>query len=393
MGEGGRAGRPLPTLLLRVCRLVVLAGLTLATGCAGFGSDSPPPARETPGSVDAPSGRIQVRATDELAVAHVVGNRIRGVPGIGRRQRLAAPVNAALTGTLAPAAVPPPGGGRSVAYHAFDDGRPVLRRYDAAGDRDVVIARGAFSVAWRRDRALAYFKALSPKVNDPRRYRGHIVVRSGGRETRWTERPARYVVAGWAGDRLLAYRLTRLSGDVIVLDGPGRQRMLMRNAFLVAISPDGRRAFTSRPDASGAGVRVVDLATGAPSAELSLRRDEASDGRQPTTFVSAGSWFGDRVVGATNLGLLVFRVSSSTIALEQELDIDPTVFPTSLQEPHAVDADGRRIVAWAELVAKPRQAVPDAALVECDRLTLRCRQGPSSPGLQPPRPVYNPSRP
>jgi hypothetical protein len=37
--------------------------------------------------------------------------------------------------------------------------------------------------------------------------------------------------------------------------------------------------------------------------------------------------------------------------------------------------------------------VADAALVDCDRTTLHCRQGSSTPGLQPPRPVYNPSRP
>ncbi len=335
-----------------------------------------------------------VRPTKEVAAPHVIGNRAYGLPGTRRAHRLAGTVNAPFTGTLAPAAVTRADNPGVVAYHAFLRGRPVLRRYDALRRRDSVMARGAFSIAWRGDGALAYFKGLRPKVRDPKRYRGHVVVRAadGDRRVRWTSRPARYVAAAWAGDRLLAYRLSPLSGDVLAFDGPRRIRVLARNAFLVAISPDGQRAFVSRPDSAGATVRVVDVATGHVDAEVSLRGDRDPDARQPTTYVSAGSWFGDRVVGATNLGLLVFKIEPGRIALEQTLDVDPTVFPTSFQEPRA-DPSGRRIVAWAELAAKPRQAVAEAALIDCDRTTLHCGQGPAAPGLQPPRPIYNPSRP
>jgi hypothetical protein len=362
----------------------------LAAGCAGFGSDSPRPERERSDSTAraAPSGELQVRTVSEVAAPHVAGNRVYGLPGTRGPRRLAGVVNAPFVANLAPAAVPSADDQRVIAYHAFLHGRPVLRQYDAGRRRDVVIASGAFSIAWRRDGALAYFKGLRPKVRDPSRHRGHIVVRRNGRSVRWTRRPGRFVAAGWAGDRLLAYRLSRVTGDVVAFDGPDRARVLAPNAFLVAISPDGRFAFTSRPDTSGATVRVLDVATGDSAADLSLR----SDGRPPTTFVAAGSWFADRVVGATNLGLLIFRIGTGRIVLEQTLDVDTAQFPTSLQEPRA-DPSGRRIVAWAELAARPRQAVPETALLECDRMTLHCRRGPSAPGLQPHRPIYNPSRP
>jgi hypothetical protein len=373
----------------------VLVVPLIAASCAPFGdSPSPSDGGSSSPAPAAPSGALGVRPANEVGAPHVVGNRAYGLPGTRRPRRLAGTVNAPFTGTLVPAAVPHAEDPGVVVYHAFLRGRPVLRRYDAARRRDSVMASGAFSIAWRRDGALAYFKGLRAKVRDPQRYRGHVVVRAdhGDRGVRWTWRPARYVAAAWAGDRLLAYRLSRLSGDVLAFDGPRRIRVLARNAFLVAISPDGERAFVSRPDAAGAAVRVVDVATGAAGAKLSLRGDQGPDGRQPTTFVASGSWFGDRVVGATNLGLLVFKIEPGRIALEQTLDVDPTVFPTSLQEPQA-DPSGRRIVAWAELAAKPRQAVAEAALVDCDRRTLHCLQGPSAPGLRPPRPIYNPSRP
>jgi hypothetical protein len=270
----------------------------------------------------------------------------------------------------------------------------VIRRYDCERRKDSVSAEGAFSIAWRDDGTRAYMKGLRPKVADPESYRGHIVVRQRGERVgvRWTSRPARYVVAAWAGERLIAYRLTDLSADLLAFDGPRRVRVLARNSFLIALSPDGRLAFTSEPDSAGATVRVIDLATGSATARLSLRGTAATDSRQPSTFVAGGSWVGDHVVGSTNLGLLVFKVEPRRIELEQRINVDLTRFPTSLQEPR-FDPSGRRIVALAELVAKPRQAVPEAALLDCDRMTLHCRQGPSAPGLQAPRVLYNPSRP
>jgi hypothetical protein len=385
--------------MVRIGAATILLIPLLASGCATFGSDDPAPSREgsaSPPAVtgSAPSGELQASPTSEITAPHVVGNRAYGLPEGREPRRLAGTVNAPFSGTLAPAAVPRLDDPGTIAYHAFHAGRPVLRQYDATRRRDAVIATGAFSIAWRRDATLAYFKGLTREVGDPSRYRGHLVVRNrlGDPPVRWTSRPGRYVAAAWAGDHLLAYRLSRLSADVLAFDGPRRARVLARNAFLVAVSPDGRQAFTSRPAAPGATVRVRDVATGASTAQLSLRGDGAPDAEHPTTFVASGSWSGDRVVGATNLGLVVFRIEPDRIALEQTLAVDLTVYPTSLQEPR-LDPSGRRIVAWADLAAKPRQAIAETALVECDRMTLHCRQGPSAPGLEAPRLVYNPSRP
>jgi hypothetical protein len=331
---------------------------------------------------------------DRIPTAHVVGNRVVGLPGTRGPRRLAGALNSPFTTNLAPAVVPLAGDRRTFAYHAFRDGRPVIRRYDAERRRDSVIAEGAFSIAWRRDGSSAYVQGLRSKVADPDSYLSHVVVRDrrDRRGVRWTSRPARYVVAAWAGERLIAYRLTNVSADVLVFDGPGRVRVLARNAFLVALSPDGRLAFTSQPDSAGATVRVVDVSTGSPISRLSLRDSTGTDPAEPTTFVAGGSWVGEHVVGATNLGLLVFEVEPRRIALEQTINVDLTQFPTSLQEPR-FDPSGRRILAWAELVAKPRQAVAEAALLDCDRMSLRCRQGPPAPGLQVPRVLFNPSRP
>jgi hypothetical protein len=342
----------------------------------------------------APSGDIHVEPVERITAAHVVGNRVFGLPGTDGARRLAGALNSPFTTTLAPAAVPLAGDGRVFAYHAFRAGRPVIRRYDADRRRDSVIAEGAFSIAWRRDGTHAYFKGLRPKVTDPGGHLGHVVVheRRDRRGVRWTSRPARYVVAAWAGERLIAYRLTDVSADVLAFDGPRRARVLATNAFLVALSPDGRLAFTSQPDSAGATVRLLDVATGSPTARLSLGDSASTDSAEPTTFVVGGSWVGDHVVGATNLGLLVFEVKPRRIALEQTINVDLTHFPVGLQEPR-FDPSGRRILAWGELVAKPRQALAEAALLDCDRLTLRCRQGPPSGGLQAPRVLYNPSRP
>jgi hypothetical protein len=378
-GEGGRRRRPRLTLVPSLRAAIILVVPLSAAGCAMFGSDSRPPPRD---GARPPSGVVRVEPVSRIAAAYVVGNRVHGLPATRAPRRLAGAVNAPFTTTLAPAAVASADDPGTIVYHAFLAGRPVLRRYDAARRRDSVVANGAFSIAWRRDGALAYFRGIRPKVRDPDRHRGHVIVRRGDRSVRWTRRPGRYVAAAWAGERLLAYRLTRLSADLLAFDGPRRARTLARNAFLVAVSPDGRHALTSRAGARGAAVHVRDVATGVSTAELSLR----------TTFVAPGSWAGDRAVGATNLGLVVFRIEPDRIALDQTLDVDLTVYPTGLQEPR-LDPSGRHIVAWAELAAKPRQAVAETALVECDRMTLECRQGPSAPGLQPPRPIYNPSRP
>ncbi len=98
------------------------------------------------------------------------------------------------------------------------------------------------------------------------------------------------------------------------------------------------------------------------------------------------------MIAAATGGVAVFRISEDEIALEELLGVDPDVFPLGLSEPKS-DETGRYFVAGAELMKKPREAVPRVALIQCDRVERRCVRGRSAPSFQPPRPVYNPSRP
>ena len=73
---------------------------------------------------------------------------------------------------------------------------------------------GAFSLAWRGDGAIAYFKGAEPRLPRRRPVRGRRLrarLRRRARDRRWTEKTDRYVVAGWAGRTLLVYRVGRAS--------------------------------------------------------------------------------------------------------------------------------------------------------------------------------------
>lgn len=337
----------------------------LVAGCADRGDEPSAP-------------RVLTVARGEVSARYVAGDRLGST-------RLAAPVVANLIANLAPAAVPDPTGER-VAYNSWRGDRPLVRVRDGS---DVVLAEGAYSPAWRRDGAIAYFQALRPdlpSLAEARGYRGHIVVRDDLDEkpVRWTRQPARYVVAAWAGDRLLAYRITSGWPELLVLDGSGRQRLLARDAALVAISPDALNVFVSTYGASRPLVRVLDVETGEERARL----------RVPGVrwIVEAGSWRGGRVAASASAGIAVFGVTDTKITLQQLLRLERRGFPTGVFEPQ-LDEAGGRVTAWGERESRPRQALPGVAVVECDLAERRCVRGrelSSAVGL---RLVYNPSRP
>jgi hypothetical protein len=299
--------------------------------------------------------------------------------------RLGGAVNATLLGTLAPVAIPAPGGDGALAYTSSLNRTPTVRVYEPATRRDTVVATSALSAAWGRP-GLAYFKASRPRLADPRTYLGHVVVRQAPRAPprRWTPAEGRYIVAAWAQRRLLVYRLRPGWPDLLVLDGPRRVRVLARSGALVAVSPDGRRVFVSTYGAQPAVVRVLDVASGREEARVRL------GGEGVRWVTESGSWVGTDVVAPASAGLVVFSVAPRRITVAQILRFQAGRFPVS--EPRA-DRAGRHIFAWLELAAQPRQAIADAQLLRCDRLTLRCATVATGSSADPPRPLYNPSRP
>ena len=367
----GREGGRRPHTALVVALLVPLALTSCSLGESD--ADEKAPAR---------SGAVKLVDRGKAAVSWVAESNLHLRDG--GSIKLAAAVNSTLIGTLAPVAVPS-ASGAAIAYNSWRGRRPVVRIRDLRTGRESVLDEGAHSPGWSRDGKLAYFKALAPELSDPRRYLGHVVVRRsrGAQPGRWTAAAGRYVVAAWARNRVLFYRVGTGFPDLLVLDGPERQRVLARGTALVAISPDGRRAVVSRYRASPPLVRVVDLGSGRTVARL------------PATGVDdvreSGSWVGNLVFAPTPSGIAVLRIAGGALRLEQVLRSEGT-FPVGLLEPQA-SAGGRRVAAWGELQPRLRQGIPDAALVECDRVTLRCTRAAAGSSATPPRPVYNPSRP
>jgi hypothetical protein len=360
---------------------VLLTAFALA-GCTHSESEtenrSPPSGR---------SGEAVVESKATVDAVWLAGDRIYGLRGRRDPEKLAAPVSTALVGTLSPAAVADPSGARVLAYNSWRAKRPVIRLRELATGRESTLEDGTVSLAWRRDGALAYFKALQPDFGDARRYTGHVVVRRSRDATpiSWTRKPGRYVVAAWARKRLLVYRMGKRWPDLLVLDGRGRVRVLTRAGALVAVSPDGRRAFVATYGSSPPRVRVMDLARGNAVANWAPR------GRAIRWLGEAGSWSGENVAATASSGIAVFHVRSPRIDLEQVVSLPREAFSTGVLEPRL--GPGERLVAWAELTSRPREPIPRAAVLECDRVKLRCEQAPPVSSALGPRLVYNPSRP
>jgi hypothetical protein len=368
----------------------VLLLAAVVTGCTEAG---PPAIQAVPRS-----GTLSVAARPTpIEAPHVAGDRLYGLTPGDRGEILAHGVNATFIATLSPAAVPEPTDRSTIAYNSWEEEGPSLRLFDTASGEDRLIDRGAFSVAWRRDGALAYFKARDPMVDLEAGERpiGHVVVRASPNQEadRWTTKPGNYVVAAWAGERLLVYRIGDGKWpDLLVLERPGRVRLLAGDGALIAVSPEGDRAFLTTYGASPPSVQVVDVAEGHQVSSFAFGGGAPPAARGIRWVVEAGSWVEDLVVAKASPGLVVFRVEPGSIRLDQILRLGSAPFPLGLFEPR-LDPSGERIVAWAQLEELPRQPLPDAALVQCDRRTLQCVQGqPLSSGLGL-RLVYNPSRP
>ena len=324
------------------------------------------------------------------------------------RSKLGAQVSAPLMGSLAPVAVPS-ADARYLAYSAWARtreldselsfskqgirsgdalGAPSLRVFDQRLEKDVSVMAGAYSAAWRGDGSLAFVRGVRHEFAAGEPYLGHVVVRSGvhGRDVVWSTKPSRYVVYGWAGSRLVAYRIGEGEGlDLLVFDGPGRPRDVSPGS-VIALSPDGEQVLVLAPDHRQ--VRLLEVATGAEVATLDLSATDL-----PVEWAAyGGSWIGDHIVAPASAGLIVFHLDAQRIEVEQVLAVDRDVFPAGLQEPVFTDDSSMTVAAVAEL--PPRGgAGATAVFVSCERVSRACERGEPAPATEWPRLVVNPSRP
>jgi hypothetical protein len=326
----------------------------------------------------------------------------------GGRAALADSVFAPLVGGLSPVAVPSPDG-RYLAYNSWRPARPVdqgrsfsqqgirpgdllgtpsVRLYDTVSGKDTLLENGGTSVAWRGDGAIADVRGSEPGFRAGSDYTGQIVVHGSvrGPAQRWSVDAARYVVYGWAANRLIAYRIGQGEQiETVVLDGPGRVRSLA-DGPVVALSPDGESALVTSAD--GQSVRLLRVADGAETATL----DVASSGAGVSRVGYSGSWTGDVAAAPADAGIVLFRMREGSIAVEQVLGLDPGQFPAGVESPELVGDSGDEIVAVAE--RPPANGDPALnVLLDCDRVTRTCRQGDAAPATDWVRVVRDPSRP
>jgi len=324
------------------------------------------------------------------------GTFVRGdglFTGSGARSQLGASVSGAMIGPLSPVAVRS-SDGKLVAYNTWQElravdadqsfsgqgiadgdalGIPSLRVHDDAG-KDLLLARGAYSAAWRHDGAIAFVEGVDPSFRADRTYTGQVVVRRGihGPDIAWTTEPAHYVVYSWAGDRLIFYRIGLAEkAELLVADGPGRIRRLA-DGSAIALSPDATRIAVLSQHATN--VRVLDVATGSEQSWL-----DVTTATPPLAWLAySGSWVGDHVVAPASAGLAVLHVGSRSLELEQVLSLDHADFPVGVQEPRFVDADGNEITATADIPpAKSTAGV--SFFLQCHRIARTCERGEPAP--------------
>jgi hypothetical protein len=349
------------------------------------------------------TGPLSVRAgLKNPPGAFVRGNGLFEKAG---RSELGAAVSGAMIGPLSPVAVRS-SDGKLVAYNTWHElrkvdgeqsfskqaitdgealGTPSLRVHDDAG-KDVVLARGAYSAAWRQDGSIAFVKGVDQDFQAGRPYLGQVVVRNGihGRDVAWTAEPAHYVVYAWAGDRLLLYRIglgEKL--ELLVADGPGMLRPLA-DGSAIAVSPDATRVAVLSQNATN--VRVLDVASGR---ELSWL--DVTTAMPPLAWIGySGSWVRDHIVAPASAGLVVLHVGSESLELEQVLGLDHAQFPAGVQEPRFVDGSGNEIAATADIPpAKGSAGV--SFLLQCDRIARICERGDTAPAKEWLRPVDGPA--
>jgi hypothetical protein len=360
------------------------------------------------------SGRATVRQTAALPHGRLVRGRF--LSGFGKSE-LALPfaASAPLVANLGPVAAPSRDR-RFLAYNtwhwakpidwqrsleeqgvATGDplGRPQLHVLDLRDGTDLALDPGSFSVAWRRDGAIAYARGNPPDYRANTPFATDVVVRlrADAAPGVWSEGPGWYLVEGWAGRRLIVRTESAGGGGgLLVFDRPGSERPLADDAELIAISPSGADVLVAQgsADAAAPAVRLVSVGDGAERARLELRAIlDPVTGTPVSDVVGLGSWQGDRIVAATSSGLVVFRASGGELSVEQVLHVASASRPGGgFYEPRFAGDDEHTIVTWADL---PATGGRESAQFVCDRYALTCDEGAAVSSGRAPRPVYDPS--
>jgi hypothetical protein len=384
------------TVLLTIMSFVALIGVGVAQAIGSAG---------TPIEVRTVTVRPAVGSAPGLFVA---AGRVEGA----RNTALAAKASSPLSGWMAPVAVPTADHNQLV-YSTWrelrhDDPRlswskqgidpgdalatPTLRIHDFRSGRDRVVDKNSFSAAVRSDGTIAYFRGrdVYRAFTD---YTGDVVVRSSPavRPVVWSTEPAEYVVAAWAGSTLLAYRIDEGEKlDVLAFDGPGSQRLLMPDANLVAVSPDGTQALLASEAGTPGSVAVMNVADGTIASTLDL----GSLHQGILWAAYGGSWAGDLVAAPTNAGIAVFDVGAGAISLKELLRNDPNTFANGLIEPQ-FSGDTEHVIARGDATSAGNAGSDESstAALECDLTTATCLARTTAPGRAWLHPAYNPSRP
>lgn len=310
------------------------------------------------------------------------------LPDVGK-VTLHKPAVSVLAGWMSPVGLASPDG-RFLAYNAWDQFVPVdhskrnseqglregmaiatpnIRLFDLAATSDRILVQGAYSIAWS-DSGLAYVQGIERDYAIAKPYLGHVMVRPtvAAAASVWTESPGKYIVVGWAENRLLVYREHEEGVDLLVYDGPKAIRKVIKDSALVALSPSGKQALVTRfPGLTT--IELWDLASVQPTPlhTLDLRRSDINSDEDGIGIISyGGSWVDDQIAARSNNSLVVFRIAESRITVDRVVVLDPELLPLGVHEPLLLP--GSKISAWAP----PRRPTSVYLFVECDLVGNRC---------------------
>jgi hypothetical protein len=403
----------------RTVAALVAVGLAVPALIAGHAAAAEPGTARPGGASPVPVavGPVQVSAAPATFAepSTVAGTRVPGrfggagarvtSPGLAAGTALASEAVAPLTALRSPVAVTSPDG-RFILYNTYVEarpvdrlqgfsqqgirsgdrlGRPALRLKDAVDGTDRVFADGAASAAWSAAGRVAYVQGGDHHAD--RTWTGQVMVRDSdtAAPVRWSADAAYYLVIGWAGDVLLAYR--QHPGEqleLLAFDGPMRSRTLGPGT-LVAVSPDGTQAFLEQASSAGT-VTTVDVATGRRLAKLDVRNATTPIDE----LVYGGDWRGDFVVAQTADGAAVFAVRGGSISVHRLVEVDPARYPFGMGEPELADDSGDAVFGWARLMPVSEVSAPPTAVLRCD--AGGCLRG-SLHAERSVHPLRNPSRP